>query len=129
MRVLVAGSRTWGDEESVSRVLQWAYGLAVTLSRDQFVVVEGCCPTGADRHATNWVTRHTGKWNVVPMSLEHHPPKGHGSLYLKQRNVAMADSRPDLAFVFMKGQTPGSMHMIDELALRGVTTYVVPWTK
>ncbi len=124
MRVLIFGSRTWDDMESTFNRLRQLKKLADMLN-EPLTLVEGCCPMGADLHAEAWVMAYhdPGGRNFI----EHHPPLRPYSGALKQRNVEMAQSRPDFAIGFFRGETPGSMHMLDQLLLRGVPVYRVNW--
>jgi len=132
MRVLIFGSRTWDDIEATFRVLRKLTWLSEAV-HSPLVIVEGCCPEGADLHAETWVKaldlRPDGRSRV---SIEHHPPDAWTPttprhVALKIRNREMADSKPDFAIGFFRGETPGSMHMLDQLLLRGVPVYRVNW--
>jgi hypothetical protein len=127
MRVLIFGSRTWDDIEATFRVLRKLTWLSEAVN-SPLVLVEGCCPEGADLHAETWVEAlNLGTGGEPRVSIEHHPPVTPTALALKQRNVEMADSKPDFAIGFFRGETPGSMHMLDQLDLRGVPVYRVNW--
>lgn len=74
MRVLVTGSRDWGNADVVCDALsdEWIH------SRGIFTVVHGWCRTGADKIADEWAQRMmdpevTGESIVV----ERHPAQGH----------------------------------------------------
>ena len=126
MRVLIFGSRTWDDIQATFKRLRRLTWLSESVN-SPLILVEGCCPDGPDLHAETWVKAlapgKRGSW----VHIEHHPPEKLSKLGMLQRNVEMADSRPDFAIGFFRGETAGSMHMLDQLNLRGVPVYRVNW--
>ena len=64
-RVLVTGSRTWEDYELVSRVLAGIARTELThRPREQFTLVSGACPKGADAMAED-LAEKLGEPNVT----------------------------------------------------------------
>ena len=63
MRILVTGSRDWegpwaeGRIHAVLRALENLYNTVTVNLVDQFIIVHGGCPTGADAIADRWARR------------------------------------------------------------------------
>lgn len=121
MRVIVCGSRTWGDRDCVWRRLDALYaehGAAL-------IVVHGDCPTGADRHARCWVQHMrlacalARKRELAPQE-ERHPAKWRVNGKLDKgagfaRNVEMARLGADICLAFrMPGKSNGTDHMREQ---------------
>lgn len=111
MRVIVTGSRD-ADEEEVTRILDdwW--------DRGYWVVVQGGCPTGADRAARNWaklkgleVETYEADWDL------------NGKLAGPIRNIRMASSEPKallcLAFPLVDGESKGTWGREDDQQIGG----------
>jgi YspA, cpYpsA-related SLOG family len=103
VRVLVTGSRTWEDETLIIKVLGEAW--AVTPPGEEFVIVHGDCPRGADAVA-DYVARAMG-WEVEP-----HPAdwdrfgKAAGPL----RNIEMVKAGADVCLAFIRDGSRGASH-------------------
>jgi hypothetical protein len=124
-RLLVAGSRTWTDPDSV--------GLALTNVLDRvrprpLVVVHGACPRGADWLARQWV-----RWSVTlgwPVSEEAHPADwsaGRGAGFA--RNTEMAWAQIDECLAFIRDGSAGASHCAGEAELAGAAVHRVPWVE
>jgi hypothetical protein len=109
MRVLVTGSRDWAEPTVVERELDLAYfpllskgnGGSGPVERE-FVVVHGACPTGADRHAAEWVRMLDEGDPALPVIPEPHPAdwsRGRGAG--PERNLAMVRLGADLCLAFI----------------------------
>jgi hypothetical protein len=109
MRVLVTGSRDWTDRGAVYRALHhhvvdqhWekgydSKGIFVNwVKPDDFVLVHGACPTGADAIADDWCIG----WHFV---AERHPAdwQQHGKRAGFLRNKHMVDLGVDLCLAFL----------------------------
>lgn len=130
MRVLVTGSRNWNDRLSLYRTLHteivekfWEKGydsdgeFVDYVRPDDFMLVHGACPTGADHLADQWCLG----WNFV---AEQHPAdwERHGKPAGFIRNAEMVDSGIDLCLAFNKNASPGTTHCADLAERRGITT-------
>lgn len=100
-RVLVTGSRTWTDVDTLNEQLN----LAWTVHRGRMVLMHGDCPQGADALADTWaevngvpVERHPADWNL------------HGKKAGIIRNEDMVATRPDIVLSFNRGNSPGTAH-------------------
>ena len=108
-RVLVTGSRDWGDLETLWAALDEALALSQADGR-KLVVVQGGA-TGADMLAKNWAVRNLGA-GVMP---ETHPARWreHG-IYNPQaglaRNRRMVDLGADVALAFIRNGSRGASH-------------------
>lgn len=94
-RVLVTGSRAWADRAVVEHALGVAFGLWRPM-----VVVQGGCPTGADRMAWEWAWRAGVPCEVWPADWA-----AHGRAAGPLRNQAMVDAGARYVLAF---PLPGS---------------------
>lgn len=105
-RILVTGSRTWGDAGTVCDALDAAVNAVPPHARDVWLVV-GDCPTGADRIAYQWATAA-----MVPIDVHLADWATHGKAAGPIRNTAMVRSGADLALAFIKGGSRGASHTL-----------------
>jgi hypothetical protein len=97
VRVLVTGSRTWTDRDTV-----WAALDGVAQSRPaSMTVVHGACPRGADLYAAQWVTHHLELGH--PVVEEAHPADWDrdGRAAGPRRNQRMVAGGADLCLTFI----------------------------
>lgn len=132
MRVLVTGSRDWGDRLAVYRALNAVceefglnhppdeYGNTMP-DPAKITVVHGDCPTGADHWADQWclsnffeAEKHPANWKALGRSA--------GPI----RNEFMANTYPDLVLAFQRNGSHGTQNMIDLAETRGIPVRV--WT-
>lgn len=101
-RVLVTGSRTWQDTETLNTQLD----IANMAHRGRMVLVHGACPQGADALADTWA-----EVNGVP--VERYPADWNGP-HAKAagfaRNMKMVATRPDIVLSFNRGGSKGTEH-------------------
>lgn len=111
MRVLICGSRSWDDIQTIRMRL-------VTLPPDT-VIVHGAAP-GADTIAGMLATD-------FGFTVEAHPADWdrHGKRAGIVRNLAMLDTHPDLVVAFYDGVSRGTGHTISEARRRGIAVEVV----
>jgi hypothetical protein len=101
VRVLVTGSRDWDAPEVIVRALREAW--AVSGYGDDFTVVHGDCPSGADAMADRVCRRFS--WQAEP-----HPARW--DLYGKaagfKRNNEMVRAGADVCLAFIKDSSRGA---------------------
>lgn len=154
----MCGSRGWGDDRIVHALLTGLYRedtvghLAVQVAR--FAVIEGHCPTGADRAARWWAENSpfhshnerpddpefrylpfaadwkTHDWlgdTPVPCSPGVCDPGRHCRVAGFRRNQQMLDrAGPDLVLAFSDlPVTPGTNDMIERTKKAGVPAYLI----
>lgn len=102
-RVLVTGSRTWADVDSLRHQLTRAW---LTVDRP-FVVVNGACPDGADYLASDWVANMLDA-EMGDVREEQHPAQNHPTEYFgpwpaagPRRNAHMVGLGADLCLAFV----------------------------
>lgn len=98
-RILVAGSRSWKDRETIRAALERARGML----GDETVLVHGACPTGADAIASRI-------WRSWGLPVEAHPADWarHGRAAGPLRNQQMVLAGADLCLAFPLGASPGT---------------------
>jgi hypothetical protein len=103
MRLLITGSRTWTDSETIYWTFR-AWWEAMGRPTNP-TLVSGACPKGADA-LSEYVWERNG-WPV-----ERHPAQWdqHGRAAGFIRNKAMVDSGPDFCIAFIKDGSKGASH-------------------
>lgn len=94
IRILVTGSRTWTDEDTV----RGAFAQVVSIHGPENVtIVHGACPRGADALADEIATGWTG------LTVERHPADWdrHGKAAGFRRNAEMVDAGADICLAFI----------------------------
>ena len=105
-RVLVTGSRTWDDENTIRQ----AFGEIVQLHGPENVtVVHGACPAGADRLADDIARAWAG------MTVERHPANWRpGGVFNRragfERNAHMVNLGADICLAFIRDRSAGATH-------------------
>lgn len=137
MRVLVTGSRDWPDPDTVAAALDQA--LADNPPGQQFTLVHGMCPTGADRHAEQWaagqgdrvwVERHPAAWDhCAPNCQPGHRRRDHeGRQYCPsagpRRNLRMVRAGADLCLAFLHGDSRGAAKTAQLAKKHGIPTTI-----
>jgi len=115
-RVLITGSRDWGDALRICGVLSdvWNEHPGATL-------VSGACPKGADHIAEYYCTR----WGV---KIERHPAdwKTYGKSAGFRRNEDMVALGADLCLAFIKNNSRGATHCANCAEAAGIPTRRYP---
>lgn len=90
MRVLITGSRNWGDWNTIAEELS-------NLPAGSNTLISGACPTGADRMAEQVA-------EILGWQIERHPAdwKTHGKRAGFLRNAEMVASGADLCLAFIQ---------------------------
>ena len=120
-RVLVTGSRTWADEESIRGALEDVHvGLAYGEKPSSIVIVHGAAK-GADAIADR-VARELG------YTVEEHPANwerdGRGAGVI--RNANMVNLGAVLCLAFWDGHSRGTAHCIAKAVRWGIPVRIVP---
>lgn len=116
LRILVTGSRTFDDVETIRAALAVAaYG------RYPVVVVHGACPSGADAIAADLV-RHMAEY--LDITEERHPAdwKRHGRRAGFIRNAEMVELGADVCLAFIRDGSRGATHTADLAERAGIPT-------
>lgn len=134
MRLLVCGSRDWTDSTIIVTVLEGFLHEAQT-NFEKLVVIEGCCPTGADLYAHHFYDgpceapgggSHAGHLYV---EHEHYPADWdqYGKSAGPIRNQQMLDQgKPDFVVAFSNQPlTKGTSNMVNKARVAGIHTWVV----
>lgn len=130
MRVLVTGSRDWDDGTAIYRALHvevvekfWLRGydsegnFVDWIKPDDFVLVHGDCPTGADMISDEWcisrffvAERHPADWKKF----------GKPAGFI--RNKEMVERGADLCLAFIKNNSRGASMTADLAEKAGIKT-------
>lgn len=117
-RILVTGSRSWTDENTIAWALGQAAGRLASQGHDlrTTVLVSGACPRGADAIAERI-------WETYLLPVERHPadwdgPAGRGAGFA--RNAEMVALGADLCLAFPLGDSPGTRHTMRLAHARGI---------
>lgn len=112
LRVVVTGSREWGDSRAVQETLH-----DILLKRGEFLLGVGDCPTGADDIATRWGNYHL-RW---PVTVFHAPWTKRSKAAGMVRNHFMIDMfRPALVLAFPLPQSRGTVDCMKYAASKGI---------
>mgnify|MGYP001615276374 CR=1 FL=1 len=124
-RIIVCGSRTWDDFDTVAVELRlladrWRHDSS-GLPRD-VTIVHGACPTGADKLADDWCAK------AGIAKVERHPADwdSHGKGAGFVRNRKMAELGAVLCLAFWDGVSKGTLDMITQATRRGIPVRIVP---
>lgn len=125
-RILITGSRMWGAETDEHGILTPAAYQEYEWLREKIeyahrehpdaVLVSGACPTGADFLAEHVWTFHGGE-------VERHPADWngpHGKQAGFRRNSEMVALGADVCLAFVKNNSRGASHTVDEAARAGI---------
>lgn len=102
MRLLICGSRNWHDRETIEQLIVAERELALVNS-EEFVVIHGHCPDGADALADE-ICRDLGMVPGVDLIREPAQWKRYGRSAGPRRNQKMLDTHhPDKGYAFRSG--------------------------
>jgi SLOG family YspA-like protein len=120
-RVLVTGSRDWGDRAAIDDALT-ALAAANTFHNRITVIVHGACPTGADAIADDWARWHSARSELI--QVERHPAdwRAHGQAAGPRRNAEMVRLGADLCLAFIRNGPPGATHTAGLAEAAGIPT-------
>jgi hypothetical protein len=129
MRILVTGSRDWTDRAAVVDALAWVIEKCGVIppidGLEDFTLVHGACPTGADAIAdevgVDWqqryglnIERHPAEWRRPDGSVD----KGAGF----RRNAEMVNLGANVCLAFIKNNSKGASHTADLAEKAGIPT-------
>ena len=124
MRVIVTGSRLL---ESAHPVRAELYDLLNNLAPNEtLTVVHGDCPTGADRHASNWVADQHYDTDLGIVIEERHPADWNmfGPAAGPRRNSEMVALGADLVLAFPVGASRGTRDTMTKARAAGILVQV-----
>lgn len=103
-RILVTGSRTWGDILRMTNELRDEV-LAARMCGVRPVIVHGACPQGADMIAARWARGYD-------VAQEPHPADWdrHGKAAGFRRNAEMVALGADVCLAFIRDGSKGATH-------------------
>jgi hypothetical protein len=120
IRLIVAGSRTWGDRERLEHCLDV---LTSNLDRGRLEVVSGCA-RGPDTMGAGWARRRGVAVKEMPADWD-----AEGKAAGFRRNTRMAEYAKDgersLLVAFWDGQSRGTRHVLAEAERLGLEVRVV----
>lgn len=114
-RVLVTGSRSWSDEQTIRDAL------AAIISRhgpESVTVVHGACPKGADALADRIVTSWGGGLTVERHPADWNGPARRGAGFA--RNAEMVRLGADICIAFILDGSRGATHAADLAEKAGI---------
>lgn len=119
-RVLITGSREWGDPFAISKALA-----EQLLDQERIIVIHGNCPTGADAYAKEWAQR-----NILTQMRRGEANIGHEAYpaYWNElgksagpiRNKYMVDLGADICLAFPTASSRGTISCMDLAVAAGV---------
>ncbi len=120
-RILVTGSRHWSDPGVIADAIDMA--LALLGRPEQWTLVHGACPTGADEMADT-VAAFIGNDNV-----ERHPARwdAEGKAAGPLRNQRMVDLGADICLAFHLPGSRGTDDCIRRAQRAGIKTVIFDW--
>lgn len=128
-RLLVCGSRTFPDRLAVQNHLN----MIRRCTTGDLTIIEGGCPTGADKYAGDWARWEAGQHPNGFTFHEPHPADwdAHGKAAGPLRNQAMLDSGVDQVIAFVDkplAESRGTNDMVFRARKAGVRTMVIEVT-
>jgi hypothetical protein len=122
MRVLVCGSRDWGDLQTILKRLK-------QLPSDA-VVIHGAASRKIDgvEQSADMIADEVAYWHLG-LKTERYPADWScGKRAGFDRNLQMLDTNPDLVIAFQRNRSRGTQHTIDNARERGIPVEVITKT-
>ncbi|NUS02058.1 MAG: DUF2493 domain-containing protein [Nonomuraea sp.] len=126
MRVLVCGSRQWHDRVAIRQVLKRLQGEARGAG-EEFVVIHGACPDGADLLADQICESELGLVPGKDLIREPAQWKRYKRAAGPVRNQKMIDDHnPTVVYAFRHGlRSSGTDDMVKRARKSGIPTHVI----
>lgn len=98
MKILITGSRDWTDRAAIENAFDQVQSV-----HDQYTLISGACPTGADRMGEE-IAQEMG-WDIerYPADWDKYGKRA-GFL----RNAEMVALNPDITLAFIKNESKGA---------------------
>lgn len=123
MRILITGSRTWTDADTIGAAIYDA--LYDARARD-VTIVHGACPRGADQIAAEFCESEAAHFDNAGAQLveERHPADWDrlGKRAGFVRNAEMVELGADLCLAFIKDGSRGASHTASLAERAGIPT-------
>lgn len=117
LRILITGSRNYSDKDRIRRVFR---NLIKKFDEyDNFTLVSGNCPTGADNIAEQIAKELQWEIELYPAEWNKHGKKA-GPI----RNQLMVDTKPDVCLAFPLGKSYGTYDCVKRAEKSGILTKV-----
>lgn len=116
-RLLITGSRYWDDPKTILNAIRNA--VSDHCKGRQLVIVQGDCPTGADKFARDFATLLGWELETYPADWDKYGKKA-GPI----RNQQMVDSHPELALAFLLRDSKGTKDCIRRCEQSGVEVII-----
>lgn len=115
-RILITGSRDWGDEDTVRNALDAAIHIGGAAIGPDVTVVSGACPSGADAIAERVASE-------MGCEVELHPAdwNAHGRAAGPRRNAEMVNLGADICLAFIGDCTSPRCHITGKHPSHGAT--------
>lgn len=141
VRVLVTGSRSWNDRETVADTLldTWHDATQTISPEARFLVVHGDCPDGVDALAKQWALdngldheAHPADWSApcdTTCPPEHRKTSARHGEYCPlaghRRNQLMVDKHADLVLAFHRNNSRGTADCIRRAKKAGIPVRIL----
>jgi hypothetical protein len=120
MKVLVCGSRDWGDFDSIYRELSSLPG-----EHEPITVIHGAASRLIRGHEQSADMLANSAASQLGFRVERFPADwSRGKRGGPERNLRMLDQRPDLVLAFQRDGSRGTQHTINEARKRGIPVEV-----
>lgn len=125
-RLLITGSRTWEDYNTIARQISIAISNLQGKGFTSFVIVHGNCKTGADAMANEFcnITENSFRARGIDLKTETHYAEWnkHGKAAGPIRNSKMVDLGANICLAFIKDKSKGATGCAAAAELSGIET-------
>lgn len=122
MKIIIAGGRDYPGfyEDFEAEIIAFLVGHDLYLQEGVTEVTHGCCPTGADALAQEFIEQYGLTASHFPANWKQHG-RGAGPI----RNSEMANAGADLLIAFWDGESRGTADIISKCELNNIKTHIV----
>jgi len=122
MKIIIAGGRDFSEsyEAFEGDIISFLLNHPAYHSEGLTEVIHGCCPTGADAMAQDFIEQYGLTATHFPADWKQHG-RGAGPI----RNSEMANAGADLLIAFWDGESRGTADIIRKCELNNITTNIV----